>query len=489
MSAFTSAAGALASALRRLIVPRPYAIIGLGAFLLFVGDYLWIDIQFAHRFTITALVTFLASAAGLTILVAGALAPPSGRDEGRAVDGAQTRRWARYELACRAAVTLLMAGMALLSILILITGLRSVAIEPPSMTYINDVISFAAANAHAVLAGRNPYTDDANFIPTLLAYPHAPPTPLQGPVFGYGYTYPSLTDVFATEWAYVHDPGRYATAFDPRTLHSYPALSFLIYVPLLLIGVQNVMWVNFAAYAALLVWLISLAPREQRGWVAFTALSALTITFGSLLLETELICLLFLLPAWRLRTQRGWLSALLLGLGCAFKQYCWFFAPLFLLDALIRHGWREAARRGLIALAAFLGPNLPFIILNPPAWWESMWLPLSTAVFPQGMGLVTLALGRMLPPLPKLVFTALEIAALGGVLWLYARHRERLREAAPLLALVPFYFAFRSPPNYFAVAPWLALFAWLWLRRERSGRTTGLDTGADPSAEPAVGSA
>ena len=104
------------------------------------------------------------------------------------------------------------------------------------------------------------------------------------------------------------------------------------------------------------------------------------------------------------------------------------------------------------------------------------------------MGLVTLALGRFLPPLSKVVFTVLEIAALGAVLWLYARYRGRLREAAPLLALVPLFFAFRSPPNYFAVAPWLALFALLWLQRERVERTERVD-GAAPAVKPAMDAA
>jgi hypothetical protein len=446
---------ALRAILRRLIVPRVYALIGLGAFLLFVGDYLSIIVEQAHHVTLAAPVTFIASAAGLVALLAVA------RAYGRV---AEESRW---ELAGRAVMTVVMAAMALASFLLVIAGLYAVTIEQPSSAYLNDVISFNAANAHALLAGRNPYTDDANFIPTLLAYPHAPPTPIQGPIFGYGYDYPHQPYVFTIDQAYIHDPSRYVAAFDPRTLHSYPALSFLIYVPLFLVGIQNVMWVNMLAYVALLLWLVSLAPRGQRGWVAFTALAALTITFGSLLLETELICLLFLLPAWRLRDRRGWASALLLGLGCAFKQYCWLFAPLFLLDAALRHGWREAGRRALLALVAFLAPNLPFIIASPAAWWQSMWLPLSVATFPQGMGLVTLALGHFLPGPPKVVFTVLEIAAVGAALWLYARYRERLREAAPLLALVPLFFAFRSPPNYFAVAPWLALFAWLWLQRAR----------------------
>jgi hypothetical protein len=460
----------LAALLRRLIAPRVYALIGLGSFLLFVGDYLSIVVEQAHHLTLAAPVTFLSSAAGLALLFVAARTP------------AATQGESRWELAGRALITALMAAMALASFLLVIAGLYDVTVEQPSSAFLNDVISFSAANAHALLAGHNPYTDDANFIPTLIAYPHAPATPIQGPIFGYGYNYPLQTYVFTIDKAYIHDPTRYAAAFDPRTLHSYPALSFLIYVPLFLVGVQNVMWVNMAAYAALLPWLISLAPRGERAWVAFTGLAALTITFGSLLLETELICLLFLLPAWRLRDRRGWASALLLGLGCAFKQYCWFFAPLFLLDAALRHGWREAGRRALIALAAFVAPNLPFIIASPAAWWQSMWLPLSVASFPQGMGLVTLALGRFLPALPKAAFTLLEFAAIGAILWLYARYRERLREAAPLLALVPLFFAFRSPPNYFSVAPWLALFAWLWLQRERSARQA-LHTAGDTPAQ------
>ncbi len=442
-----------------------YALIGLGALLLFVGDYLSIVVEQAHKLTLAAPVTFVVSAAGLAALVAVALVAAA-RAPGDAPDESG------WELAGRAVMTVIMAAMALASFLFVIPRLYDVTVEQPSSAYLNDVISFSAANAHALLAGRNPYTDDANFIPTLIAYPHAPPTPIQGTVFGYGYNYPLQTYVFKIDQAYIHDPSRYAAAFDPRTLHSYPALAFLIYVPLFLVGIQNVMWVNMVAYVALLLWLMSLAPRGERVWMAFTGLAALTITFGSLLLETELICLLFLLPAWRLRDKRGWVSALLLGLGCAFKQYCWFFAPLLLLDAALRHGWREAGRRALIVLAAFLAPNLPFIIASPAAWWQSMWLPLSVATFPQGMGLVTLALGRFLPALPKAAFTALEIATMGVILWLYARYWRWLREAGLLLALLPLFFAFRSPPNYFAVAPWLALFAWLWLWREREAKPT-----------------
>ncbi|MDE3230658.1 MAG: DUF2029 domain-containing protein, partial [Chloroflexota bacterium] len=325
---------------------------------------------------------------------------------------------------------------------------------------------FSAANAQAVLHGRNPYTDDANFIPTLLRYPLAPPTPLQGPVFGYGYNYPLQPHVFAIDKAYLRDPSAYPGAFDPATLHSYPALSFLLYLPLVALG-QNILWWHLLAYAGLFAWLVTLAPREQRGWVALVAAATVTVPLRTLMLDTEVICLVFLLVAWHWR-ERRWLSAIALGLGCAFKQYCWLFAPFFLLDALLRHGWREALRRALIAGAAFLAPNLPFILLSPHAWLVSVFLPLRGDLFPQGMGLVALSLARILPGWPTLFYAVAELIALAGALWLSIRYRKETREAVLLFALIPLIFAFRSPANYFAVAPWLALYATLMLQRQRA---------------------
>ena len=469
----------LAGLLRRLIVPRVYALIGLGAFLLIRRELSLLHVEAAHRLTLAAPVTFLASAAGLVALIVAARAPAGPQ-------GARSSA-ARWELAGRAVMTVIMAAMALASFLLVIAGLYAVTVEQPSSAYLNDVISFSAANAHALLAGRNPYTDDANFIPTLLAYPHAPPTPIQGPIFGSGYDYPLQPYVFRIDQAYIHDPSRYAAAFDPRTLHSYPALSFLIYVPLFLLGIQNVMWVNMAAYAALLLWLVSLAPRGQRGWVAFTGLAALTITFGSLLLETELICLLFLLPAWRLRDRRGWASALLLGLGLRLQ------AVLLVLRAalpagrpattwLARSGPARADRAGGVP-----GAQSAVHSRQPGGLVAEYVAAADCGVFPAGHGTGDAGARPLL-----------AAAVQGGLYdprnrrdWAPSYGCTRATMAgcarqAPLLALVPFFFAFRSPPNYFAVAPWLALFAWLWLQRERGERMERV-VGAAQDAKPALG--
>ena len=60
---------------------------------------------------------------------------------------------------------------------------------------------------------------------------------------------------------------------------------------------------------------------------------------------------------------------------------------------------------------------------------------------------------------PPALYTALELLAFAGALWLQWRYRERLGAGVLVLALMPLLFAFRSPSNYFAFLPWLALYA------------------------------
>lgn len=467
--------------LRRLrfpLAPGRIAALGAASLLLAVASLLSSDdVNYSRGFNPLALVEVVCFAAALALLLAVTLDLPPER--------APWRRWAgaRWVGPARALTTVVMAALALMTFLLSMGFLNTALFQSTARAYWNDVISFNAANAQAVLAGRNPYTDDANFVATLIRYPQAPATPMQGPIFGYGYSYPFLSHVFAIDKAYMRDPAAYAAAFDPATLHSYPALSFLLYTPLVALG-QDILWLHLLAYAALFAWLVMMAPRPQRGWVALAAGAALTIPLSTLMLDTEIICLVFLFVAWRYRDRR-WLSALALGLGCAFKQYCWLFAPFLLVDALVRYGWREALRRAVIAGAAFLAPNLPFIALNPGAWLASVFLPVTGKLFPQGMGLVALSLGRFLPGWPPLFYAVAELLAFAGALWLFVRYWRELHESALLLALAPLAFAFRSPANYFAVAPWLALYALLALRHKHA--TSAASAYADTSARMSAG--
>ena len=182
---------------------------------------------------------------------------------------------------------------------------------------------------------------------------------------------------------------------------------------------------------------------------------------------------------------RAGLARFLLGLACAFKQYCWFFAPFFILDALLAHGWREAGRRTLIAAGAFLLPNLPFLLASPSPWLHSMTLPMSEPLYPLGVGAIVLSMGHALPFGPPALYTALEALAFVAALAACVRWRAKLGDAVLLLPLIPLLFAFHSPADYFTFAPWLALYAAnrVFVARQRTVSSPDTETNVAPASE------
>ncbi len=444
------------------IMPTRYALVVVGGGLLVVASQGSDAIDGSVPHDGLALVVFAATALGFVCLLITASGPYTLH---------LPNLWGKGVKAFGLLTTALAALLAFGSVAALDGCIYLMQGIPLSHAYLNDVISFTYVNAKTALAGHNPYTDNSGFVEALRRFPAAGATPLRRGIFAHGYAYPSKLARAQAERAYVayatglgahsgaHDPT--GGAYDPRTLHSYPALSFLLYVPLIWLGVQDVLVLHVVVFAWLFAWLVWIAPPTMRRWAALAAASALALPFYSLNFDAEVICLAFILLAWHNRRNRRnrWVSAIALGLGCAFKQYCWLFAPFILLDAWLEYGWREALRRTALTLAVFLAPNLPYLIASPGAWLTSMALPVSEPLFPMGMGLITLSLGGWLPYLPTAAYSVLMLAALVGALWAYARWRPQLGEAALLLALVPLVFAWRSPANYFAIAPWLALYA------------------------------
>lgn len=462
--------------LRRLAPPPRYMVLVLGSLLFLLSSDGTVFLDGATATPLMGLGTFLAGLLSMVCLFAAVWQRATPFSDTAVPDGRAwpavpllglrrrlphvparlrhfpVRTFARYlTLAVLSALT--MDALALF-----VVAAYAACFVPASSAYFNDVISFTHVNAEVALAGGNPYTDDALFPATLRRFPKGLATPLRRGAFGTGYAYPETTTIRAVERAYLADPARYATSFDPATLHSYPALSFLLYAPLLAIGLPNILLPSVLLFVAIIFVLARLAPPGMRGWAALIAFANVPMIGLSLLLDTEIVCFVFLLSAWHLR-KRVWLSGLLLGLGCAFKQYCWLFAPFFLLDMYRREGWRGATRYGAIAAAAFLLPNLPYILMNPAAWTHSVLLPATDPLFPMGMGIEAISAGHLLPFAPPPVYMALEVLAYGGALWCQWRWADQLGAGVLLLALVPLYFAFRSPTNYFAIAPWLALYA------------------------------
>ncbi|HLZ24331.1 MAG TPA: glycosyltransferase 87 family protein [Ktedonobacterales bacterium] len=436
----------VSSEVKRHAFPRRFALLALGTALLTVaGDAVDVLPNVPNGGYLGPVAAF-ATATGLVCLLAAIVSPRA--------PAWLARRYAKLRLAVLASAY----ALAVDALIIFFLAVIAATIVPTSSAYFNDVISFTHVNAEVALAGGNPYTDDALFVATLRRFPKGLATPMRRGAFGTGYTYPDTDTIRAIERKYVADPTTYAASFDPATLHSYPALSFLLYVPLLAVGLRNILLLHVLLFVAGVFVLARLAPPGIRRWSALVAFASVPLLGHSLLIDSEIVCVAFLLSAWHVR-ERGWLGGLLLGLACAFKQYCWLFAPFFLLDVYQREGWRGTLRYSSIAATAFLLPNLPYLLMDPSAWLHSVLLPATDPLFPMGMGLEAISAGHILPFAPPLVYTAVELLAYGVALWGQWRWRDRLGDGVLLLALLPLFFAFRSPANYFAIAPWLALYA------------------------------
>jgi len=315
-------------------------------------------------------------------------------------------------------------------------------------TYGSDAAAFNHFNAELVLAGQNPYTADSRFWSAIRQFPASGATPLRAGRYMNSRFGPSLDQIVRDVRSELDHPATRGPEFDAASMHSYPDLSFLVYVPVVWAGMRS------TALASLVFWALFLlacgwgAPRGARLPVALILLANTPLAIWSLLGAFEVAALLPVVLAWR-TFERPWLSSLLLGLACAVKQIAWPLMPFFLILAWRRYGWRDAATRLGILLAAFALVNLPYMIASPAAWAGSLFLPVTLPIFPSGMGIVALSRVQLLPLWPPVVYALLEVAALAVLLVWYAIRGWHYAPALALfLGLLPIILAWHSLLSY-----------------------------------------
>ena len=273
--------------------------------------------------------------------------------------------------------------------------------------YTTDSGAFNQVAAHLLVHGSNPYTSSlASAASNLLEIP-------------------------ADYWTYTATGGHI-------TAVSYPAGSFLMEVPALLLGFHHQItdWMDLIAWLVTGALIFVLLPGSLR-WIGplLVAVPIYGDVFGSG--GTDAAFLPFLvLAVWRwdrFCAGRGaglarWVGPVALGLACSIKQTPWFCVPFLAVGLYLEA--RASGRRplrivgGYLAIVAgvFAAVNLPFIIWQPVAWARGTVLPFDRPLVADGQGLVSVALhgvvrGASLPLLSVvsvLVFIAL-LAAL--VVW------------------------------------------------------------------------
>jgi hypothetical protein len=324
--------------------------------------------------------------------------------------------------------------------------------------YDSDAAAFNHFNAELVLHGRNPYTANDTFWLALRQFPYVGATPLRLGRYAGSTLGPSLTQLVADVKSELANPSQRGPEFAPASLHSYPALAFLVYVPGIWAGLPTTLLTSLLFVSVFLLAAAWDAPRGMRLTLWLILLANSPLVFWTLRGSFEVIALLPAMLAWRWLDRRV-ASPVLLGLACAVKQIIWPLLPFYAILTWRRAGPRETLRRLALAGLAFLAPNAPFLVQAPGAWARSMLLPVSLPMFPSGVGLVELSRAGVLPLWPTRVYTVLELLALVALLAWFARLRHAPPEVALILGLLPFALSYHSAFAYFIAIPALAVFA------------------------------
>ena len=270
---------------------------------------------------------------------------------------------------------------------------------------------------------------------------------------------PAFNRLFVSPDAYT-----YLLNGNPVTALSYPALSFLVYVPLQLLGVHQ----QAAEYTDIGFWVIAMimaffmVPKALRSAVVVLLSFSVYISYAvGGITDCVMLPFLFLVAfqwdRYTVSPRNRWWAPVSLGLAMAIKQTPWFLAPILLIGL-----WREGQMRGLsrrqigrmliqyvlTAFLSFMVVNLPFVIVNPVAWIRGIFTPLVSAMVPSGQGLVGLAVFNGIGGGDLHLWNDGSLLLLLGVWALCALDYKRWKPYLFLTPVVSFFFADRSFASY-----------------------------------------
>jgi hypothetical protein len=301
--------------------------------------------------------------------------------------------------------------------------------------YGTDEVAFDQGSAQLLLAGQNPYGADLTWtFDAFRVLPSGTTNTLDG--------------------SFVH------------TL-SYPAGSFLAYVPILAVGIHG----QAAIYIDALFWIFGmgllwfLLPRSTRPLVPLLASLGIYVDYITGGVTDSLMMPFMVLALWRWdrfdqESETGaarWIGPIALGLACTIKQAAWFVAPVLIVGVALEHagqrqGWRSVAKYITFAAGAFLIPNLPFIVWDGPTWLRSITLPFAEPLVPFGQGFVAFSTTFFQGGGALGSYTASGAAMMVAILLAAVGWYPKLKRVLPALPLLALLLPTRSLNSYFVYA-------------------------------------
>jgi uncharacterized membrane protein len=250
----------------------------------------------------------------------------------------------------------------------------------------------------------------------------------------------------------------------PVTTLSYPALSFLVYVPFVWLGLttQLGVFVNVVCWAATVVLAYRLLPEALKPLApVLGSLGVFTgFAVGGVTDVVYLVPLMVAVYRWdtyhALSGWRRYSLPIAMGLALSVKQTPWIILPFLIaamfIDETERTSARGALRQGLgylsWALGTFFVINAPFILSAPGAWLNGVLTPLRASIVPAGQGAVALSLYLGLGGGQLRWFSAALALAAAGALIIFVISYPRFKALTVLAPAFIMLFGARSFASY-----------------------------------------
>jgi hypothetical protein len=312
----------------------------------------------------------------------------------------------------------------------------------------NDATALSHQAAENLLDGKNPYAL-SNIVTATIEYNAATDklTPLRVGRFADVFPYPTADQLKQLWQEAAQDPTHVPPELESK--FNYPAACFLLPAPFVWLGVGDLRFVFIILLVPALAYVIYKVPGCYR-LIFIAALIASVELWNSLAGgETGFLYFPFLLLAWVLYRRHIWISAICMAVAIATKQITWFLLPFYFIVIFRTMDAKRTLGVIGIVVGVFIAANAWFIAADPSLWLSSIFAPVTENMFPLGVGIISLVTSGLVTIDSPLIFSIIEIVVLFlAIVWYYFNCR-RYPDTAPVLSVLPLFFAWRSLWGYF----------------------------------------
>ena len=247
-------------------------------------------------------------------------------------------------------------------------------------------------------------------------------------------------------------------AFDPITplttggyvdILTYPALSFLVFIPAVILKLKaSIIMLPALLAPVFIVWYRAWSRKEwlRSSYAILPFVSLLLYTYQGASADTDALWASLLMLSY-MALPRNKTSGILFGLSLSVKQVPFIAAPFLLYFIYKEYGAAKTVAWMATAAAAFFIINGYFILQNPGYWLSSMVANEFAPLIGIGFGVPQMSFSGVFQ-IPEIYYALIMMDLLLALLALYAVKYKEMKHALFVFPILIFLFNYRLFPQY-----------------------------------------